>query len=303
MNPGSCLVDDPGVANLQLLSHAEQQDILLLQQAILESVAQGHDPLDIINEVCCLEERLLPNAVGSVMLLDEDGKLNVYAAPSVPPEGVERLRLLCPGPNSGSCGNALYRGEPVFVSDTLTDPRWADLRDLAIDFNLLACWSMPIYGAGREIIGTFALSSFERRAPTEFHRKLLEIGASIIGIVLERRREADNLRLMAKVFENSNEGILVTDAQARIVSVNPAFVSMTGYSRDEALGQTPRLLASGIHDQVFYQHMWASLLEQGHWHGEIWNRRKNGEVFPEWLSLSAVHDHNGVLSHYVGLFF
>lgn len=303
MNPGSCLVDDPGVATLQLLSHAEQQDILLLQQAILESVAQGHDPLDIINEVCCLEERLLPNAVGSVMLLDEDGKLNVYAAPSVPPEGVERLRLLCPGPNSGSCGNALYRGEPVFVSDTLTDPRWADLRDLAVDFNLLACWSMPIYGAGREIIGTFALSSFERRAPTEFHRKLLEIGASIIGIVLERRREADNLRLMAKVFENSNEGILVTDAQARIVSVNPAFVSMTGYSRDEALGQTPRLLASGIHDQVFYQHMWASLLEQGHWHGEIWNRRKNGEVFPEWLSLSAVHDHNGVLSHYVGLFF
>ena len=86
----------------QLLSHAEQQDILLLQQAILESVAQGHDPLDIINEVCRLEERLLPNAVGSVMLLDEDGKLNVYAAPSVPPEGVERLRLLCPGPNSGS---------------------------------------------------------------------------------------------------------------------------------------------------------------------------------------------------------
>ena len=88
MNPGSCLVDDPGVANLQLLSHAEQQDILLLQQAILESVAQGHDPLDIINEVCRLEERLLPNTVGSVMLLDEDGKLNVYAAPSVPPEGV-----------------------------------------------------------------------------------------------------------------------------------------------------------------------------------------------------------------------
>ena len=117
-NPGSCLVDDPGVANLQLLSHAEQQDILLLQQAILESVAQGHDPLDIINnEVCCLEERLLLNAVGSVMLLDEDGKLNVYAAPSVPPERGEPAPTVS-GAKFWLCGNALYRGEPVFVSDT-----------------------------------------------------------------------------------------------------------------------------------------------------------------------------------------
>ena len=303
MNPGSCPVTDPGVPAQPVLSHAEQQDILQLQQAILESVAQGHDPLDIINEVCRLEERLLPNAVGSVMLLDDQGRLNVYAAPSVPAEGIARLQQLCPGPHAGSCGNALYQQQPVFVSDTLMDPRWADLRDLAIDFNLKACWSMPIRRAGQEIIGTFALSSFESRSPSDFHLKLLEIGASIIGIVLERRREADNLRLMGKVFENSNEGILVADAQARIVSVNPAFTAMTGYTRAEVLGQTPKLLASGRHDSAFYQAMWTSLSQQGHWHGEIWNRRKNGEVFPEWLSLSAVHDQSGQLTHYVGLFF
>lgn len=102
MNPGSCPVTDPGVPAQPVLSHAEQQDILLLQQAILESVAQSHDPLDIINEVCRLEERLLPNAVGSVMLLDEQGRLNVYAAPSVPPEGIARLQQLCPGPHAGA---------------------------------------------------------------------------------------------------------------------------------------------------------------------------------------------------------
>ena len=123
MNPGSCPVTDPGVPAQPVLSHAEQQDILQLQQAILESVAQGHDPLDIINEVCRLEERLLPNAVGSVMLLDDQGRLNVYAAPSVPAEGIARLQQLCPGPHAGSCGNALYQQQPVFVSDTLMDPR------------------------------------------------------------------------------------------------------------------------------------------------------------------------------------
>lgn len=287
-----------------VLSAKEQEQILNLQQAILESVALGvNDHLAVINEVCRLEEQLLPNAVGSVMLMDEAYEfLNVYAAPSVPPEGIAQLNGLRPGPGGGSCGNVVYRREPQFVSNTFTDPRWQDLRDLARNFNLCSCWSMPIYSGEHKVVGTFALSSFEHRSPSPFHRKLLEIGASIIGIVLERNKSQESLRLFQKAFDGSEEGFMITDANNRILSVNRAFTQLLGYTRDEVYGKLPSLLASGQHNAAFYEAMWQSILVFGNWRGEIWNRRKNGEVFPEWLTISAVHDPAGQTTHYIGIF-
>ena len=99
------------------------------------------------------------------------------------------------------------------------------------------------------------------------------------------------------------EGAVITDDKGVILWVNDAFCQISGYARSEVIGRNPRLLKSGMHEKSFYTALWQQLQEKGYWRGEIWNRRKNGEVFPEWLSLSAVHDHNGVLSHYVGLFF
>jgi diguanylate cyclase (GGDEF)-like protein len=179
------------------LTEADKERILAFQQAILESIAHGNDHMEIVNSVCTLEEELVPNAVASVMLLDEKQLLNVYAAPSIPAEGIARLNGLRPGPGAGSCGNVVYCREAIFVSDTATDPRWRDLRQLSIDFDLMACWSVPIYSAGGTIVGTFALSSFERRAPSPFHLKLLDIGASIIGIVLERKAADAKIAFLA----------------------------------------------------------------------------------------------------------
>ncbi|HJV05706.1 MAG TPA: EAL domain-containing protein [Chromobacteriaceae bacterium] len=284
------------------LSPAEQRDILQLQQSILESVVQEHDHRKVIESVCRLEEQLLPNAVATVMLLDHRRELNVYAAPSVPADKAAQLNGLKPGPHAGSCGNAVYREEPVFVSNTLEDPRWHDLRQVAINFGLMSCWSMPIRSAGNQIIGTFALSSFVSRSPSGFHRKILEIGASIIGIALEQRRQARTLNLLDKVFESSNQGILITDGSRRILSVNPAFSQITGYSAEESIGQRPSLLSSGRHAPAFYREMWQTLRRQGYWQGEVWNRRKNGEVFPEWLSISCVREGKEI-THYVGFFF
>jgi len=281
----------------------EQDQILHLQQAILESVALGEEHLDVLHRICKLEEQLLPNAVASVMLLDEaEGVLNVYAAPSIPVEGHARLNGLRPGPGAGSCGNVVYRREPQFVSNTFTDPRWQDLRQLAYDFNLGACWSVPIYSGAQKVIGTFALSSFEHRSPTDFHRKILEIGASIIGIVLDRNKSLESQRLFQKVLEGTEEGFIVTDATGRILLVNRAFTKVFGYTLDELLGSNPRMLSSGRHEPAFYKAMWSSIKTFGHWHGEVWNRRKNGEIFPEWLSISAVNDAAGHTTHYVALF-
>ncbi len=118
----------------------------------------------------------------------------------------------------------------------------------------------------------------------------------------ERRRADSQLRLAAAVFESSAEGVVLTDLEGSIVAVNRAFVEITGYSVDEVLGRNPRLLRSGRQDESFYRDLWASLTATGRWRGEIWNRRKNGEVYPEWITISVIRDEQGRATHYVGVF-
>lgn len=120
--------------------------------------------------------------------------------------------------------------------------------------------------------------------------------------ITQRKQMERNLLLNSKIFANTQEGILVTDAAGIIRSVNQAFVSVTGYTEEEALGRKPSLLSSGRHDRSFYAAMWHALIEQGQWRGEIWNRRKNGEIYPEWINISAIHDDAGTLSHFVAIF-
>ncbi|MBY0409612.1 MAG: diguanylate cyclase, partial [Burkholderiaceae bacterium] len=109
-------------------------------------------------------------------------------------------------------------------------------------------------------------------------------------------------RLASTVVDNTIEGVIVTDAQSRILSVNAAFTRLLGYTEEELLGKNPGVLKSGRHDKAFYEAMWTAIAKTGHWQGEIWNRRKNGEVFPEHMSLSAVRDPLGDVTHYVCVF-
>ncbi|RYF27781.1 MAG: bifunctional diguanylate cyclase/phosphodiesterase [Comamonadaceae bacterium] len=118
----------------------------------------------------------------------------------------------------------------------------------------------------------------------------------------EERRDEERRRLAATVVDNTVEGVVVTDAHNRILSVNAAFTRLLGYSESELLGKTPRLFKSGRHDRIFYEAMWERLARTGHWQGEIWNRRKNGEIFPEHMSLSSVRDATGKVTHYVCMF-
>ena len=116
------------------------------------------------------------------------------------------------------------------------------------------------------------------------------------------KKSETHQRLAATVVDNTIEGVVVTDAQSRILSANAAVTRLLGYTEEELLGQTPRIFKSGRHDKAFYDAMWATLRQTGHWQGEIWNRRKNGEIFPEHMSLSAVRDPAGQTTHYVCMF-
>ncbi|MBO9418341.1 EAL domain-containing protein [Labrenzia sp. R4_2] len=117
------------------------------------------------------------------------------------------------------------------------------------------------------------------------------------------QKTAENaLKLTAKVFTHSDEGIIITDIKGTIVDVNEAFTDITGYERDEILGNNPSILSSGKHDADFYQTMWSKLRKDGVWQGEIWNKRKDGDVFAERLTISAIEDESGNTTNYIGLF-
>ncbi|WP_127475989.1 diguanylate cyclase domain-containing protein [Sulfurivermis fontis] len=130
----------------------------------------------------------------------------------------------------------------------------------------------------------------------------------------EMRRQMSQLRsgfkhnmnlislLMGKVFENAAEGVLITDPNGVILSVNHAFTEFTGYAAEEAIGKTPALLRSGRQSEAFYRHMWLTLQNEGQWEGEIWNRRKDGKHYLEWLTISGVRDEAGTITHYVAVF-
>lgn len=119
--------------------------------------------------------------------------------------------------------------------------------------------------------------------------------------ITARRLEEKERRLSAKAFESVAEGIMVTDENRKIVSVNKALSTITGYPPEELLGRTPKILQSGRHDAAFYEAMWKEISSTGFWHGEVWDRRKNGEIFPQLLSISAVVDEAEKLTHYVGI--
>jgi len=124
----------------------------------------------------------------------------------------------------------------------------------------------------------------------------------LIEDVSERKRHEETMRLASTVFEASSEAIMVTDRHNRIKAVNPAFTAITGYERDEVVGKNPRILSSGRHFSGFYESMWHSLNSRGRWQGEIWNRRKNGQAYAEWLSIVMIRDAQGEVEEYVAIF-
>ncbi|MDT8406077.1 MAG: EAL domain-containing protein [Methylococcales bacterium] len=131
---------------------------------------------------------------------------------------------------------------------------------------------------------------------------LLEMLANNTWALLQRNRSQRLLELHSQVFRQSQEAVMITDADRRIISVNEAFTKITGYRAEEVLGKDPRLLKSGQHSAAFYQTMWQQLEESGYWQGEIWNRRKDGRLYPEWLGISVIHDKNGKITEYIAVF-
>ncbi|MDP3301922.1 MAG: EAL domain-containing protein [Sulfuricurvum sp.] len=170
---------------------------------------------------------------------------------------------------------------------------WLQSHQLYIGQNPIMIFS---YGCGLEYV--------------YLHGVMVAAEAIVLGYIIQDSTKQylksiqaeEKLKLSASVFTHAHEGILITDTDGNIMDVNNAFTAITGYTREEAIGQNSRLLNSGRQPKEYYVTMWSDLIDKGHWYGEIWNRRKSGEVYAEMLTISAVYDSQGDALHYVALF-
>ncbi len=156
-----------------------------------------------------------------------------------------------------------------------------------------------------ELSRDFARVGRQDYRPSRVSTSLKELKALVEGFnhMVEQIDDSQrHLRQAAVVFEGTSEGIIITDSQHRIIAVNSAFTRITGYTAKEVMGKNPSLLQSGRHDKAFFQTMWRSLKETGQWQGELWNRRKDGEIYPELLTVNVVKDKEGNTTHHVGIF-
>ncbi|MCX7896475.1 MAG: diguanylate cyclase [Rhodocyclaceae bacterium] len=182
-------------------------------------------------------------------------------------------------------------------------------------------WSIPAsYEAVHDVLKKMRAPPYDAPQPFDWREVLRHYEVPIILVLLALialfgglswrnhhlrqalEKDRERLRLAAAVFANAREGMVITDAEGTILEINEAFTEVTGYSPCEVLGNNPRLLKSGRHDAAFYAEMWRQLITAGRWRGEIWNRRKSGEIYPELLSIVAVRDAKGLTTHYIGNF-
>ena len=178
---------DPSVEMSEITSD-QFESILNIQQKILNFIAQDRKENDILDELCALCEIMLEDSVASIMLKNPNSDfLSLVSAPSIPEESHHLLEKVYPGTGNGSCATAFEHGRPAYINDTSTDYRWENARELAEGFKIRSCWSMPVYNRDGRVIGTFALSSFEKRLPSTFHDRLLKMCSSAVSILLERK--------------------------------------------------------------------------------------------------------------------
>lgn len=201
---------------------------------------------------------------------------------------------------------ALREERPLVIND-MRSWSWSTPAVVLEDMGVRAMMSMPIAGGGFR--GAFALSATEQDYFDEEVCTLLLEVAGDISFALQKLHESEEraraeaqVQLHARVFEESRDGMMITDADNHIIMVNHAFSELTGYTLEDVHGKNPKLLQSGRHGRDFYLQMWAALESAGSWQGEIWNRHKNGESCPEWLAISAVRNADGQIGNYFSVY-
>lgn len=275
------------------------------------TIVREDDEIELLNRICSILADKINFRLVLVGFIGEDEWIRIEASNNWQLPYLNDLKLSVDPARSeghGPLGRAIREKNTQIFNDFLSDPTLAPWHQAARLEEIQSVAALPLSRGGR-IIGGIVVYADERDYFTYDVVTLLKGLAADISFALDnfdrerlRQQAEEELVLAASVFENSQEGILITDANQTIIRINSAFSVLTGYSEQDILGKTPRILSSGQQTKAFYQAMWSSINEKGFWQGEIVNRRKNGRIFPEWLSITAVKDKTGRTTHYVGAF-
>jgi len=273
----------------QAIVHARDRNALLEQVCDI-AMSIGDFKLAWIGRVAVAEQRIRPVASAGVAA-DYLGNIEV-SFDAASPQG------------NGPAALAIRRQGAVLVNDCTHDEIFAPWRTAAAACGLHSCAALPVRGG--DFDGVLVVYAGEANYFDSEVSALIGDVAQEMSYALQKLHDEDKardsqarMRLHAQVFDHSTEAMVITDAGNRILQVNRAFSEITGYTLDEVLGKDPSVLKSGRQDHTFYQQMWAVLLATDSWQGELWNRRRNGEIYPEWITINLVRDAEGkVINHF-----
>lgn len=207
------------------------------------------------------------------------------------------------------CAHAILQDEPMIVPNALLDERFSDNPLVTSTPDIRFYAGVPLKTSAGQNIGTLCVID---REPRELSQAQIDAIAALSDNVMAHlelrlshkniRQYTEDLQLAASIFSNASEAMLVTDPDNKIITINPAFTEITGYALEEVVGKNPSILSSGKQDDAFYRAMWQALNQTGHWNGELWNKRKSGEVYAEALSINVIFHDDGSKRMYVAIF-
>lgn len=208
----------------------------------------------------------------------------------------------------GPTGTAFREMRSIFVEDQKTDPMLAHWRRQTIKYGWGSLGAVPIIRNGE----SYAVLVFYHTSVNIFTEEIIDLlnemarnigrGLDRFDLEMAKQKSQESAQLAAKIYQTSIEAIMVTDENNLIIEINPAFTAITGYLLEEVIGKSPKLLQSGKHNNEFYREMWQSILNNGHWQGEIWDRRKNGELHAKQVNISVIRHPDGSIYRHVAQF-
>ncbi|MCW5893463.1 MAG: PAS domain S-box protein [bacterium] len=255
----------------------KRAEVLLAgEKRVLEMMARGDALRAVLEALCRLVEELTADALSSILLYDASaGTLHRGAAPSLPAAYSEAIDGAAIGPSAGSCGTAAYRAEAVVVVDIAADPLWADYRDLALRYDLRACWSTPILSTAGSVLGTFAIYHRTPRGPTPFSETVVARLTHVASIAVERERAEAARREQASLLDLTHDSIFVRDRHDVITYWNRGAEELYGWGRDQAVGRVSHDLMRTVFPTPI-DDIRAMLLRAGRWEGELVHTKADG---------------------------
>ncbi len=278
------------------------EQVLSLENNILNMVTGNAELAKVLDAINLGAEEIASNTTCAIMLYDEqENQLNFGSAPSIDDSYAADMGGIKVGPTTMCSGAAVYHNRQYIVSDTETDPVFVDYQVQAKKYNVRACLSTPIRQSESQVLGTFTMYFSEPREPRKDILELINRITNLAAVtIMSRKREAELLKL-SRAVESSSSSIMITSPTGEIEYINPKFTENTGYSREEVVGENPRMLKSGNTPNHVYDELWKTITAGKEWRGEFQNRKKDGSLYRVRTSISPIKDGANNILYFVGV--